>query len=239
MIIKCLAVDDEPLALDIIEDYVNKVEFLELESKSTSAVEAIQLLKSKNIDLVFLDIQMPDLSGFEMLESLNKSPLIIFTTAYDDYAVDSYNYRAIDYLIKPFSFSRFLKAVDKAHEYISSQKDKTTIPKDEKGLEYIFIHTDGNIIKLFLDEILFVKGLSDYIEIKTKDKKYIIRDNLKDVEKMLSVSNFARVHKSYIVSLSKIDLIEGNIIKISGEDIPIGRSYKNVLLNIINKKKLG
>ncbi|MFC2129931.1 LytR/AlgR family response regulator transcription factor [Bacteroidota bacterium] len=239
MIIKCLTVDDEPLALDIIEDYINKVEFLELEEKCTSALQALQTLKNKHIDLIFLDIQMPDLSGFEMLESLNKSPLIIFTTAYDDYAVDSYNYNAIDYLIKPFSFSRFLKAVDKAHEYLASKKSNIIMPNENKELDYIFINADGNIVKVFLDDILFLKGLSDYIELRAKDKKYIIRDNLKDVEKMLSTSNFARVHKSYIVSIPKIDLIEGNTIKIGNENIPIGRSYRNVLLNIINKKKIG
>lgn len=239
MILKCLAIDDEPLALDIIEDYINKVEFLELEAKCTSALEALQLIKLKHIDLIFLDIQMPDLSGFEMLKSLNKSPLVIFTTAYDDYAVESYNYNAIDYLIKPFSFSRFLKAIDKAHEYLATQKPNAIIPQENKGLDYIFINSDGNIVKVFLDDIIFLKGLSDYIELHLKEKKYIIRDNLKDVEKMLSPSNFIRVHKSYIVSISKIDLIESNIIKIGSEEIPIGRSYKNVLLNIINPKKIG
>jgi DNA-binding LytR/AlgR family response regulator len=239
MIIKCLAVDDEPLALDIIEDYINKVDFLELEAKSTSAVEAIQLLKSKKIDLIFLDIQMPDLSGFEMLESLSKTPLIIFTTAYDDYAVESYNYHAIDYLIKPFSFPRFLKAVDKAHEYLDSHNTKIVISKEEKGNDYIFINADGGIVKIFLNDILYLKGLSDYIEVKTKERKYIIRDNLKDVEKILSENNFARVHKSYIVSLGKIDSIGGNTIKIGEEKIPIGRSYRNTLLSIINQKKIG
>jgi DNA-binding LytR/AlgR family response regulator len=239
MILQCLAVDDEPLALDIIEDYINKVEYLELESKCTSALEAIQIIKNKPIDLIFLDIQMPDLSGFEMLQSLNKSPLIIFTTAYDDYAVESYNYNAVDYLIKPFSFSRFLKAIDKAHESIATKKPAIAVSKEEKGRDFIFINADGNIVKVFIDDILFLKGLSDYIELRTQDKKYTIRENLKDVERTLSTKNFTRVHKSFIVSISKIDSIEGNTIKILDEEIPIGRSYKNILLNIINEKKIG
>ena len=239
MILQCLAVDDEPLALDIIEDYINKVEYLELESKCTSALEAIQIIKTKPIDLIFLDIQMPDLSGFEMLQSLNKSPLVIFTTAYDDYAVESYNYNAVDYLIKPFSFSRFLKAIDKAHESIATKKPVIAVSKEEKGRDFIFINADGNIVKVFIDDILFLKGLSDYIELRTQDKKYTIRENLKDVERTLSTKNFTRVHKSFIVSISKIDSIEGNTIKILDEEIPIGRSYNNILLNIINEKKIG
>ena len=239
MIIKCLAIDDEPLALDIIEDYIKKIEFLELEAKCTSALEALQMLKSRAIDLIFLDIQMPDLSGFEMLESLNRNPLIIFTTAYDDYAVESYNYNAVDYLIKPFSFSRFLKAVDKAHELLASQKVNLTNGKNGKKLDFIFVNADGKNVKIFLDDILFLKGLSDYIELHTVEKKFIIRDNLKDVEKMLLPNDFTRVHKSFIVSISKIDFVEGNIIKIGNEEIPIGRSYRNILLNIINKKKIG
>lgn len=239
MIIKCIAVDDEPLALDIIEDYIKKIEFLELEAKCTSALEALQILKNTTIDLIFLDIQMPDLSGFEMLESLNKNPLVIFTTAYDDYAVESYNYNAIDYLIKPFSFSRFLKAVDKAHEQMASQKVSVANGKTSKKQDFIFVNADGKNVKIFLDDILFLKGLSDYIELHTVLKKFILRDNLKDVEKMLLPSDFTRVHKSFIVSISKIDFVEGNIIKIKDEEIPIGRSYRNILLNIINKKKIG
>jgi len=239
MIIKCIAVDDEPLALDIIEDYIKKIEFLELEAKCTSALEALQILKIKTVDLIFLDIQMPDLSGFEMLESLNKNPLVVFTTAYDDYAVESYNYNAIDYLIKPFSFSRFLKAVDKAHEQMASQKVKISDNKNGRKMDFIFVNADGKNVKIFLDDILFLKGLSDYIELHTIQKKFILRDNLKDVEKMLSPSDFTRVHKSFIVSISKIDFVEGNIIKIGNEEIPIGRSYRNILLNIINKKKIG
>jgi len=239
MILKCLAVDDEPLALDIIEDYVSKIEFLELTAKCTSALNAIQILKNQDIDLMFLDIQMPDLSGFELLETLGKKPLVIFTSAYDDYAAQSYNYNAIDYLIKPFSFSRFLKAIDKAHEYITYKSFNSKKDKSEQPLDYIFINSEGNIVKVFLDDIFYMKGMNDYIELITKQKRYIIRDNLKDVEKALSSSNFMRVHKSYIVSIPKIDSIESGNIIIGNDVIPIGRSYKNILLNIINQLKLG
>ncbi len=239
MNLKCIAIDDEPLALDIIEGYVEKVEFLELLTKTTSAIDALKIIRSEPIDLIFLDIQMPDLSGFEFLESLDRSPLIIFTTAYDDYAVDSYNYNAIDYLLKPFSFARFLKAVKKAHKLFNTNKTgNITIEKKDK-VKYIFVNVDGNIIKLFLNDILFIKSLTDYIEIKTAEKRYIVRESLKDVEKTLATNNFIRVHKSYIVSLSKIDLIEGNTIKIHNEEIPIGRSYRNNLLNVINTNKIG
>ncbi len=239
MILKCLAVDDEPLALDIIEDYVSKIEFLELSAKCTSALDAIQIVKNQEIDLMFLDIQMPDLSGFEFLETLRTKPLVIFTSAYDDYAAQSYNYNAIDYLIKPFSFSRFLKAIDKAHDYISYKSFNAKKDKSEQALDYIFINSEGNIVKVFLDDIYYMKGMSDFIELFTKQKKYVIRDNLKDVEKALSSSNFMRVHKSYIVSIPKIDSIESGNIIIGNDIIPIGRSYKNILLNIINQLKLG
>lgn len=238
MTLKCIAIDDEPLALDIIEDYVSKVDFLELEAKTTSAIDALKIIKSKTIDLIFLDIQMPELSGFEFLESIAHTPLIIFTTAYDDYAVDSYNYNAIDYLLKPFSFARFLKAVDKAHKLFSSKPEKEIREKKDK-VKYIFVNVNGNIIKLFLNDILFIKSLTDYIEIKTFENKYVVRESLKDVEKILARNNFIRVHKSYIVSLGKIDLIEGNIIKIRNEEIPIGRSYRSTLLKVINTNKIG
>lgn len=239
MILKCIAIDDEPLALDIIEDYVSKVDYLELEYKTTSAIDALKIIKSNAIDLVFLDIQMPELSGFEVLESIDNSPIIIFTTAYDDYAVDSYNYNAIDYLLKPFSFARFLKSVQKAQTIFIANQQGNEVKENKEKVKYIFVNVDGNIIKLFLNDILFIKSLTDYIEINTDEKKYIVRESLKDVEKILASNNFIRVHKSYVVSLSKIDLIEGNTIKIRNEEIPIGRSYKSTLLKVINTNKIG
>jgi two-component system, LytTR family, response regulator len=239
MILKCIAIDDEPLALDIIEDYTGRLEFLELTGKFTSAVDAFSFLKNEKVNIIFLDIQMPQLSRFEFLDALDNPPAIIFTTAYQNFAIESYDFRAVDYLLKPFSFQRFLKAIDKVIENNYITQDLNYFGTDFNVKDYIFLNTGGKIIKIYLKEIDYIKGLSDYIVIKTKEKSYIAKDNLKRIEDILSHYDFKRIHKSYLVPLDKIEAIESGKIKIAGEVIPIGKMYRKYLLAAIDKYKIG
>jgi len=227
MSLNCLAIDDEPLALDIIEDYVTKVPFLNLVGKFTDPVEATTLLQKGNVDLIFLDIQMPGLTGLEFLNTLERKPAVIFTTAYDKYAVESYDFNTIDYLLKPISFDRFLKAANKANEALSSEGDDT----DNK---FIFIKADYKIHKIATDDIAYVEGYKDYVRIYTPEKRYVTRESMKNMEELLSKDQFLRIHRSYIISIEKFSAIEGNMIILGEEKLPIGKSYKEQVMKHFN-----
>ncbi len=232
-----MAVDDEPLALDIIEEYISKTDFLELTGKYTSPMKAMQALKENPVDILFLDIQMPDLSGFDLLESLSFKPSVIFTTAYEDFALESYEVNAVDYLLKPFSFARFLKAINKITSSGIIEPEETG--QNSAYPEYLFLNEGGQITRVFPEDIIYIQGYSDYIIVFTENKKHIIRDNLKKVERLLHEHNFLRVHKSFIIPLNRIDSLKGNSIFIGENEIPIGRTYKSRILEEIEKKKLG
>jgi len=238
MIINCIAVDDEPLALDIIEEYTNKIPYLKLKKRCKSAFEAMEVLRSARIDLIFLDIQMPELSGLDFLKTRRSFPNIIFTTAYEKYAVESYDYEAVDYLLKPFSFERFLTAVNKAVDTIQP-KPVHSNAISQKSDKFLFVTTSAGISKIVLDEIIYIKGLKDYVEIKTVHGNYISRQNLKTLHEQLSSDNFIRVHRSFIVPLNRIDTVVGNTVIFGKESIPVGKIYKPVLLSAINKQRLG
>jgi len=227
MSLNCLAIDDEPLALDIIEDYVTKVPFLNLVGKFTDPVEATTLLQKGNVHLIFLDIQMPGLTGLEFLNTLERKPAVIFTTAYDKYAVESYDFNTIDYLLKPISFDRFLKAANKANEVLSSEGDGT----DNK---FIFIKADYKIHKIATDDIAYVEGYKDYVRIYTPEKRYVTRESMKNMETLLSKDQFLRIHRSYIISIEKFSAIEGNMIILGEEKLPIGKSYKEQVMKHFN-----
>ncbi|MAT39019.1 MAG: DNA-binding response regulator, partial [Ectothiorhodospiraceae bacterium] len=186
---RCIAIDDEPLALDIIEDYVSKIDYLELAGRYTSAVKAVSALRESAADILFLDIQMPELSGFELLDSLPQKPRVIFTTAYDSYAVKSYSINAVDYLLKPFPFARFLQAVERA---VSQEQPAVveTVPTPPPEPDYIFVASGGKISRMPLSSILFVRGLSDYIEIVTTDKRYVVYETLKHLLEQLDSDDF-------------------------------------------------
>ncbi len=235
--LNCIAIDDEPLALAIIEDYCAKIEYIELLEVFTSALQAIPYIRQNHIDLIFLDIQMPDIDGFEFAELLENSPNIIFTTAYNEHALKSYEYNTIDYLMKPFSFARFLKSIEKTREKHLINLEKTHRISDKK--DYIFVYADSQTKKIELSEILYIKGMSDYIVVHTKTKKTIVKDSLRSVAERLSDRGFLRVHKSFIVSIDKIETIVGNILKINSEEIPIGKSFRDELLNIIKTNRIG
>lgn len=238
MIYRCVAVDDEPLALDIIEDYIGKIDYMELAARCTSAIEAVSFVNREKVDILFLDIQMPDLSGFEMLESLHNKPLVIFTTAYEDYAVKSYNIDAIDYLLKPFSFARFFRSIEKIVAILGAGQKQPLI-SDAQNSDYVFVSVGSKTTRITLSDILYVKGLSDYIEIVLTDRKMIVYETLKHVHEQLAGDEFMRVHKSYIVPVGKIDSITGDVLRVATEEIPIGRTYRKALIEKVERRRIG
>ena len=241
--LRCLAIDDESLALDLLEDNIRKVPFLELVKKCRSAFEAIEILRQEKIDLIFLDIQMPDVSGIQFLKSLNRKPPVIFTTAFEKYALQGYELDVIDYLLKPFSFERFLKAVNKAQEYLNLT-EKSGLPESVEGTNgasnYLFVKTDYKLVKIDLKEILYIEGLKDYIKIytTTAERPVITLLTMKAMEEKLSPREFARIHRSYIIAIHQVQFIQRNTVHIGNKEIPVSEHYKDNLYKIINKTKM-
>ena len=245
--LKCIAVDDEPLALDIIEDYISKVPFLELVKRTENAIEALQLVQAGGIDLVFLDIQMPDLTGIQFLKIATGKSNYILTTAYSQYALESYDLNVSDYLLKPIAFDRFYKAVEKVYNQVQKAPVVATpvavvAPAAPAALspiqDFIFVKTEHKIQKIQLDEILYIEGLKDYISIFTKNERVITLQNMKKMEETLPSTQFIRVHKSYIISLDKIESIERSRISICGKIIPIGDTYREEFFKRIDNKNI-
>ncbi|MEI6577360.1 MAG: LytTR family DNA-binding domain-containing protein [Bacteroidota bacterium] len=241
MILKCIAVDDEPLALDIIEDYISKVPFLELMKTFTNAMECLDYLKNNTVDLLFLDIQMEELSGIQLLKVLKQKPDVIFTTAYDNFAIEGYELDVADYLLKPISFERFVRAADKVYDKVCSRLVRP-ISSEESGHghkgDYFFVKTEFRLQRVNFDDILYVEGMGDYLRIHCKHEKIMTLQNFRNMENMLPEQAFLRVHRSFIVALDKIESIERNRIKIMNELIPIGENYKTSFFSVLNKKKL-
>lgn len=234
MKLKCLIIDDEPLAHQILEKYISSLGTLEIVKKCSNALEAIEYLNQYDIDLIFLDIKMPDLTGIDFLKTLSKKPKIIITSAYSEYAIDSYEYSVTDYLLKPFSFERFLKAVNKVFDSFSSEKSsKSENVKDEK--DFIFVKSDKINHKLYFDDIDYIEGFGNYAKFFTKKGMLVTSETLTNIENKLPEITFVRVHKSFIVSLNKIDQIEGNTIRIGNKSIPVGKYYKKSFDNILRK----
>ena len=246
--LKCIAVDDEPLALDIIEDYVSKVPFLELVKRTENAIEALQMVQAGGIDLVFLDIQMPELTGIQFLKIATGKSNYILTTAYSQYALESYDLNVSDYLLKPIAFDRFYKAVEKVHNRVKSsepaaapQPVAVSAPISNNNhtvQDFIFVKTEHKIQKIELDDILYIEGLKDYISIYTKTERIITLQNMKKMDETLPDGQFIRVHKSYIISLDKIESIERSRITICGKIIPIGDTYRDEFFKHIDNNNI-
>jgi two-component system LytT family response regulator len=246
--LRCIAVDDEPLALDIIEDYVSKVPFLELVKRTENAIEALQLVQAGGIDLVFLDIQMPELTGIQFLKIANSKAHYILTTAYSQYALESYDLNVSDYLLKPIAFDRFYKAVEKVNNLVKTTEPAappqpviTSSPFSSANhpvQDFIFVKTEHKIQKIELDDILYIEGLKDYISIYTRAERVITLQNMKKMEEILPAGQFIRVHKSYIISLDKIESIERSRISICGKIIPIGDTYRDEFFKHIDNKNI-
>lgn len=229
MVLNCIIVDDEPLALSLMESYVRRTPFLNLVGKYSSAVQAMADMAGKKIDLMFLDIQMPDLNGLEFSKTVDKHTKIIFTTAFDQYAIDGYKVNALDYLLKPVSYVDFLRAANKAAEWFDAFSEKTSDIQDKHdGRVYIFVKSDYKLVRIDLKSVLYIEGLKDYVKIYLEDtpKPVISLMSMKSMEDMLPSDLFMRVHRSFIVNKSKIKLVDHGRIVFGKEYIPVGDSYK-------------
>ncbi|MCW3467553.1 LytR/AlgR family response regulator transcription factor [Chitinophaga nivalis] len=232
--IKCIAVDDEPLALEIMEDYIRKVPFLTLAGKFENAATALRFIQDEPVDLVFLDIKMPDITGIQFLKSLKYPPLVVFTTAYGEYALDGFNLDVVDYLLKPVPFERFLKAAAKVSEVLLASQQKGGVEGAWVN-DYIFIKTEYKIIKINLEDILFIEALKDYTKIYTHNLPVLTLRSLKSFESRLPADKFIRVHRSYLVSLNKIHCVEKNTVMIANQSIPISDGYRERFYEVINR----
>ncbi|MEM6765316.1 MAG: LytTR family DNA-binding domain-containing protein [Bacteroidota bacterium] len=228
---RCLVVDDEPLAIEILARFIKKVPFLELVDSFENAVEASTFLQHDKVDLLFLDIQMPDLNGLQLLQSLPEKPLVIFTSAYSQYALESYSLDAVDYLLKPILFERFLKAVNKAQKLKQLDESGSDIIGEEK--EFIFIKSDTRYFKINYADIQYIEGMRDYVAVHTNGQKILTLMSMTNMLDNLPSADFMRVHKSYIVGLKHISMVQHNRIKIGEKEIPVSNTYKEGLMKYI------
>jgi DNA-binding LytR/AlgR family response regulator len=228
--IKCLAIDDEQLSLDLIEDNVSRVPFLKLERKCTSVFDAMQYMANNNVDLIFLDIEMPDMNGLQMLRSLKTKPMVILITAYDKYAMQGYELDVVDYLLKPVSFDRFLKAVNKAHEYHVHCSSNIT---ESNSRTCLFVKSEHKILKINFDDILYIESLKDYVKIYCGQKPVLTLMSLKSLESALPSSKFIRIHRSIIVAVDKISFISRSKVFVGEVGLPVSSSYKDNIAGLI------
>ncbi|MDW7694647.1 LytTR family DNA-binding domain-containing protein [Flammeovirgaceae bacterium SG7u.111] len=232
--LKCLLVDDEKLALTLLESYISKLSNLEVVGKFQDPLKALALLQDTEVDLMFLDIQMPNLTGIELLQTLpsNKKPLVVFSTAYAEFALDGYQLDVVDYLLKPFPFERFLKAVNKASQLIELKRKagSTEGGNTRQGKNFMLVRADHRIYKLQFDELLYVEGLKEYVSYFTKNERIIALESLKKLETILPTDQFMRIHKSYIASVRHIKAIEGSQVVIGDKLLPIGKTYKEAVM---------
>ncbi|WP_281237996.1 MULTISPECIES: LytR/AlgR family response regulator transcription factor [Flavobacterium] len=235
---KCVIIDDEPLAVELLVEFVGRIDSLELVTTFTNAIDAISIINQSQIDLIFLDIEMPHFSGIDFINAIENKPLIIFTTAYSDYAVEGFNLGAVDYLVKPIPFNRFLKSVLRAQQIntpksISATNQNANPPEIEQ--DFIFVRAEYENVKINFKDILFIEGLKDYVKIYTTDNKYILTlISLIKLENLLSSKGFSRIHRSYIINIKHIKSIQKNKVLIADKRIPISESYKNVFFEKIN-----
>jgi two-component system, LytTR family, response regulator len=242
MKINCIAIDDEPLALEIIADYCSKVNFLNLVKTFVNPVESIEFLRTEKIDLVFLDIQMEELSGIQLLNALKHKPFVIFTTAYDSYAIQGFDLDVVDYMLKPISFERFIKGVNKVCErmQMDGHSPLSNDPQKVKNHEntFFFVKTETRMERIENSDVLYVEGMGDYWRIVTKTRRIMTLMNAKKLEEVLHEPQFCRVHKSFFVALDKIESIERNRIKITDKYIPVSETYRKSFFDQVERKKL-
>jgi two-component system, LytTR family, response regulator len=241
--IKCIAIDDEPLALEVIKNHVAKLEELELVETFYNPIKAFNYIKENEIDLIFLDIQMPELSGLDLLKLIPRNAHVVLTTAYVEYAFESYQLDVTDYLLKPILFDRFFKSVNKVQKYIELEQKSKSSPKTDSVVEieddFIFVNTEYKIVKIDLNDILYVEAWRDYVKIITKEDTILSLLGISLLEQQLPKTKFLRVHRSFIIAPSNIESIERNRIYINGNWIPIGGSYKEVFQAWLEKHKIG
>lgn len=238
MKIKCLVIDDELLARDYLKNYISKIPELELLGDFNSPLKATELIKSGNVDLLFLDIQMPDITGVDFLKSLTNKPEVIFTTAYQEYALEGFNLSAVDYLLKPFSFERFFRAVNKVIDKFESKISNSEIvtppfqSQTSFAENYLTIRADRKFYKINFDNLKYIEGQKAYVTFHTHEKKITALASLKELEESLPNELFIRIHKSFIVAIREINSLEGNMIEVNDTRLPVGKSYKEAVMKL-------
>lgn len=234
--IKCIVVEDETLAQQVLQSHLQKTDRFELVAVCNNALEARVALSNGDIDLMFLDIQLPGMTGLHFLRTLQNQPLVVLTTAYSEYAVESYEFNIVDYLLKPISFERFCKAINKIVDgRLLTQPAKE---KDHQPADHIFVKSNGKFIKVNFSDIIYIEGMKDYLKIHTREHKLVTLQTMNDMERILSARQFIRVHKSYIVAVGCIKSIYGNSIELENETLPIGISYKDKVMELVNRQFL-
>jgi len=233
---KCLIVDDEPLAIEVIEAHIQKFDDMEIVDKCTNAIKAFEILRQKDIDLIFLDIQMPKLTGLEFLRTLKNPPKVIITTAYREYAVEGYELDIVDYLLKPISFERFLKAI---HKYYQTQSPDFLIYNESENAPsmeqsaFFYVKSNKKIFKIYLNDIIYIESLKDYVKIVTSTNSVVTKQQISNFEEKLPSQKFIRIHRSFIVSIPKIGAFTATTVELEGKELPIGRSYKNAVFETL------
>jgi DNA-binding LytR/AlgR family response regulator len=239
--LKILLVDDEYLALNLLEQFAQELPDLEIVGKVKSPIQALDILQNQSVDILFLDIQMPVLSGVNLLKTLKNPPITIFTTAYSDYAVQAFDLNVVDYLLKPFSFERFLQSVNKAKDLLQKAQTppspKESIQTVSEAKDYLVMKVDGKIEKIKIPDILYIEGLKEYIKIVTPQRQYVTLESMKNMEDALAAHDFIRTHKSYIVSKKRVQTLEGNLLDLGAKiKIPISRERKDFVVQAIFEK---
>lgn len=243
LMLNVLIVDDEPLALDVLETYINQMPELQLVKRCSNALEANEALKIHSVELMFLDIQMPQLTGIDFVKTLTKPPMVIFTTAYPNYAIQGFDLNALDYLLKPISLERFMKAVNKALEQADLiNRENHSASQAQDGMDFFFVKADKKLVKVNFADIIYIEGLKDYVIIRLLHGRVITLQTMKSLEDKLPFGRFKRIHRSYIVAMDKITAIEGNMVEVLEKDkpklLPIGKNYRDELLELIDKNRL-
>lgn len=231
--IRCLVVDDEPPAREIIRRFIEEVPTLEFVGECANALQALLVLQQQAVDLLFLDIRMPQLNGNDFLKTLKNPPKVIFTTAYPDYAIEGYELDVVDYLLKPIPFDRFLKAVNKAYPSGTTKTEALHIPEDKKNEAFVYFRADRKMVKVMLADICYIESMKDYIKVVTTGATIITKQSISSVEEMLPEASFVRVHRSYIVSLDKIKTFTPELIGIGPTEIPVGKLYRNGVMKVL------
>ena len=231
--IRCLIVDDEPPAREIIRRYIEQVTSLKLAGECANAIQAFTLLQQQPVDLVFLDIRMPQLNGNDFLKTLKNPPKVIFTTAYSEYAVEGFELDAVDYLLKPVPFDRFLKAVNKAFQLTTAKHDMSPVVAEARNDSFVYFRADRKMVKVVLDDILYIESMKDYIKVVTKGRTIITKQSISSVEAMLPEKEFIRTHRSFIVSLDKIKSFTSELIDIAATEVPVGKLYRNAVMKVL------
>ena len=232
---KCLIVDDEPLAVEVIESYLQKLNDFEIAAKCGSAVEAFEILQKKHIELMFLDIQMPELTGLEFLRSMKSPPKVIFTTAHREYAADGFELDAVDYLLKPVSFERFLQALEKFYKLC--EPDYKVISDNQSGeSDFIYVKENKKAVKIHFNEILYIESDKDYVKIYTNEKMHLCRQTISSIEALINKNEFVRIHRSFIVPIKKIKSYTHELVEINKKELPIGKFYLNHFLKLMDSR---